>query len=155
MSNVSSSGGLTLDINEIKNCIPHRYPMLMIDRIENLVIGEGAIGIKNVTINEFFFKGHFPEKPIMPGIFIIEAMGQTAGVVVAKTMNLDRNGELVYFMSMTDVRFRKLVQPGDVLHLHVKKERSRDNVWRFSGKAYVNDVLTTEAIFTAMIAASE
>lgn len=140
-----------LNINEIKECLPHRYPMLMIDRIEDLVLGESAIGIKNVTINEPFFQGHFPTKPIMPGVLIVEAMGQTAGVVVAKTMNLEKNGGLVYFMSMNDVRFRKLVEPGDVLHLHVKKERSRENVWRFTGKAFVNDVLVTEATFTAMI----
>jgi 3-hydroxyacyl-[acyl-carrier-protein] dehydratase len=154
MDNLSSSEGLILDINEIKKCIPHRYPMLMIDRIENLVLGDGAVGIKNVTVNEFFFKGHFPERPIMPGVFIVEAMGQTAGVVVAKTMNSNKDGELVYFMSMTDVKFRKLVEPGDVLRLHVKKDRSRDSVWRFSGKAYVNDSIVAEATFTAMIASS-
>jgi 3-hydroxyacyl-[acyl-carrier-protein] dehydratase len=141
----------TLSINEIKECLPHRYPMLMIDRVENLRLGESAIGVKNVTINEPFFAGHFPVKPIMPGIFIVEAMGQTAGVVVAKTMNLQKSGGLVYFMSMTDVKFRKLVEPGDVLHLHVKKERSRDSVWRFSGKAFVKEALVAEAMFTAMI----
>jgi 3-hydroxyacyl-[acyl-carrier-protein] dehydratase len=125
--------------------------MLLIDRIENLILGESAIGIKNVTINEFFFQGHFPTKPIMPGVLIVEAMGQTAGVVVAKTMNIEKNEGLVYFMSMDDVRFRKSVEPGDVLRLHVKKDRSRGNVWRFNGKAYTKDVLVAEATFTAMI----
>jgi 3-hydroxyacyl-[acyl-carrier-protein] dehydratase len=125
--------------------------MLMIDRVEDLVLGEGAVGIKNVTVNEPFFQGHFPTKPIMPGIFIVEAMGQTAGVVVAKTMPLKKNGGLVYFMSMDSVKFRKVVEPGATLRLCVRKDRSRGNVWRFSGKAYVNNSLVTEASFTAMI----
>jgi 3-hydroxyacyl-[acyl-carrier-protein] dehydratase len=142
---------INLDINQIKDCLPHRYPMLMIDRIENLILGESATGIKSVTINELFFQGHFPTKPIMPGVLIVEAMGQTAGVVVAKTMQLEKNGGLVYFMSMDGVRFRKLVEPGDVLHLNVKKDRARNNVWRFKGEAYVRDALVTEATFTAMI----
>jgi 3-hydroxyacyl-[acyl-carrier-protein] dehydratase len=128
--------------------------MLMIDRIEKLRPGEGAVGIKNVTVNEPFFAGHFPEKPIMPGVFIVEAMGQTAGIVVAKSMNLSQNG-LVYFMAMDNVKFRKLVEPGDVLQLQVQKERNRDNVWRFRGKAFVNDTLVAEAVFTAMIVIPE
>ncbi|MDR2794841.1 MAG: 3-hydroxyacyl-ACP dehydratase FabZ [Holosporaceae bacterium] len=145
---------LTLDINEIKKYLPHRYPMLMIDRIEKLRPGESAIGIKNVTVNEPFFSGHFPNKPIMPGVFIVEAMGQTAGVVVAKNMELSQNG-LVYFMAMDNVKFRKLVEPGNVLQLHVQKERRRDNVWRFRGEALVNNTLVAEAIFTAMIVIPE
>jgi 3-hydroxyacyl-[acyl-carrier-protein] dehydratase len=142
---------MNLDVNQIKDCLPHRYPMLMIDRIEDLVLGESAIGIKGVTVNEPFFQGHFPTKPIMPGVLIVEAMGQTAGVIVAKTMQLEKNNGLVYFMSMDGVRFRKLVEPGDVLRLHVKKDRSRNNVWRFKGEAYVKETLVAEAIFTAMI----
>jgi 3-hydroxyacyl-[acyl-carrier-protein] dehydratase len=150
MVDMESYNPINLDIIEIRNCLPHRYPLLMIDRVENLILGESAIGIKNVTGNEPFFQGHFPEKPIMPGVLIVEAMGQTAGVVVAKTINLKQQG-LVYFMSIDSARFRKLVEPGDVLRLHVKKERSRENVWRFNGKAFVNDSLVTEAVFTAMI----
>lgn len=142
---------ISLNVNEIKDYLPHRYPMLMIDRVENLVLGESAIGIKNVTANEPFFQGHFPSRPIMPGVFIVEALGQTAGVVVSRTMELAQSGGLVYFMSMDDVRFRKLVEPGDTLRLHVQKDRSRGNVWRFKGKAYVNDALVAEATFTAMI----
>lgn len=142
---------LELNINEIKDCLPHRYPMLLIDRVKDLKLGERAVGIKNVTFNEPFFQGHFPARPIMPGVLIVEAMGQTAGVVVSKTMNLEKSGGLVYFMSMDNVKFRKLVEPGDVLHLHVVKEKSRGNVWRFSGKAYVEGNLVTEAVFTAMI----
>ncbi|MBR1734781.1 MAG: 3-hydroxyacyl-ACP dehydratase FabZ [Alphaproteobacteria bacterium] len=146
---------IKLDINEIKECLPHRYPMLMIDRVEDLVLGESAIGIKNVTANELFFQGHFPKRPIMPGVFIVEAMGQTAGVVVSKTMALEKSGGLVYFMAMDGVRFRKLVEPGDTLHLHVQKDRSHGNVWRFKGRALVNGALVAEATFTAMIVIPE
>jgi 3-hydroxyacyl-[acyl-carrier-protein] dehydratase len=126
--------------------------MLMIDRIEDLIPGESAVGIKNVTINEPFFRGHFPSKPIMPGVMIVEAMGQTAGVVVAKAPDFENmSSGLVYFMSMDGVLFRKLVEPGNVLRLCVKKDRSRGNVWRFKGEAYVNEALVSEATFTAMI----
>ncbi|MDR1375617.1 MAG: 3-hydroxyacyl-ACP dehydratase FabZ [Holosporaceae bacterium] len=149
---MDTDGQINLNINEIKDCLPHRYPMLLIDRIEDLRLGESAIGIKNVTLNEYFFQGHFPTKPVLPGVIIVEAMGQTAGVVVSKTMDLEKNNGLVYFMSMDNVRFRKLVEPGDVLRLHVVKDRRRENVWRFNGKAYVNDALVAEATFTAMLA---
>ncbi|MDR0753663.1 MAG: 3-hydroxyacyl-ACP dehydratase FabZ [Holosporaceae bacterium] len=142
--------GIVLNVNQIKKLIPHRYPMLMIDRVEDLVPGESAIGVKNVSINEPFFPGHFPEKAIMPGIFIVEAMGQTAGVTVA-TMSTGQNGWLVYFMTIDKVKFRKIVVPGDTLQLCVKKDRSRGNVWRFRGEAYVGDTLVAEATFTAMI----
>jgi 3-hydroxyacyl-[acyl-carrier-protein] dehydratase len=142
---------MNLGFEDIKACLPHRYPMLLIDRVEDIVLGESAVGIKNVTYNEPFFQGHFPSRPIMPGVLIVEAMGQTAGVVVAKTLNLEESGGLIYFMSMDNVRFRKLVEPGDVLHLHVTKDRNRGNVWRFQGKAFVNESLVTEAVFTAMI----
>ncbi|GHU16870.1 3-hydroxyacyl-[acyl-carrier-protein] dehydratase FabZ [Alphaproteobacteria bacterium] len=148
------SVNLSLDINEIKKCLPHRYPMLMIDRLEQLRPGIGAVGLKNVSVNESFFQGHFPDRPIMPGVLIVEAMGQTAGVVVAKSMNLSESG-LVYFMSMDNVKFRKLVEPGDLLRLVVTKERSRGNVWRFKGEAFVKDALVAEATFTAMIVTPE
>lgn len=141
----------SMNLSEIKECLPHRYPMLMIDRVENLVLGKSAVGIKNVTNNEPFFQGHFPEKPIMPGVLIVEAMGQTAGVLVSKTMHLEKNGGLVYFMSMDKVKFRKLVEPGDVLKLHVEKEKNHGNVWRFRGETYVGENLVSEAVFTAMI----
>lgn len=148
---MSETNAINLDINEIKKCLPHRYPMLMVDRVENLVLGEGAVGIKNVTVNELFFQGHFPDRPVMPGVFIVEAMGQTAGVVVAKTLKVEESGGLVYFMSMDNVKFRKLVEPGNVLRLYVHKEKSRGNVWRFRGEAMVNNDLVAEATFTAMI----
>lgn len=146
---------LSLDINEIKECLPHRYPMLMIDRVIDLKLGESAIGIKNVTCNEPFFQGHFPAKPIMPGVLIVEALGQTAGVIVAKTMNIENSGGLVYFMSMDNIKFRKTVEPGDTLHLHVTKDKSRGNIWRFKGKAYVDGVLVSEATFMAVIVLDE
>lgn len=140
-----------LNLDEIKKCLPHRYPMLLVDKIESYTAGESAVGIKNVTANEPFFQGHFPAKEIMPGVLIIEAMGQTAGVLVCKTMNFEKSGDLVYFMSIENAKFRKLVVPGNVLKLHVTKERSRGKVWRFKGEAYVEDDLVAEAIFSAMI----
>lgn len=146
---------LSLDVNEIKKCLPHRYPMLLIDKVIDLKLGESATGIKNVTCNEPFFQGHFPSRPIMPGVLIVEAMGQTSGVIVSKTMKLEDSGGLVYFMSMDKIKFRKLVEPGDVLQLKVVKEQSRLNVWRFNGKAYVKDALVAEATFTAMIVLNE
>lgn len=147
--------GLSLNLCEIRECLPHRYPMLMIDRVENLILGESATGIKNVTANEPFFQGHFPTRPIMPGVLIVEALGQTAGVVVAKTMSIEKSGGLVYFMSMDGVKFRKLVEPGDTLRLQVQKDRAHGNVWRFKGRAYVGESLVTEATFTAMIVLPE
>ena len=146
---------LKLNVNEIKQCLPHRYPMLMIDEVRDLKLGESAVGIKNVTVNEPFFQGHFPTRPIMPGVLIVEAMGQTAGVIVSKTMHLENSGGLVYFMSMDGIKFRKLVEPGNVLQLRVQKEKSRGNVWRFKGEAYVDDSLVAEAVFTAMIVLEE
>ena len=140
-----------LNINEIKEIIPHRYPFLLLDKVTELSPGIGAVGYKNVSINEPFFQGHFPAKEIMPGVLIIEAMGQTAGVLVCKTMSFEKSGDLVYFMSIENAKFRKLVVPGDVLKLHVTKERSRGKVWRFKGEAYVDGVLVAEAVFSAMI----
>lgn len=141
----------TADIEEIMKCIPHRYPMLMIDRVEDIKLNESAVGIKNVSINEWYFQGHFPEKPILPGVLIIEAMAQTAGILVVKTLGKDFEGKLVYFMSVEEAKFRKPVIPGDVLRLKVVKERARGFVWKFKGEAWVGDTLTDEATFTAMI----
>lgn len=151
----SQAKAISLNVCEIKECLPHRYPMLMIDRVENLVLGESAVGIKNVTANEPFFEGHFPTRPIMPGVLIVEALGQTAGVVVAKTMSIEKSGGLVYFMAMEGVKFRKLVEPGDTLRLHVQKDRVHGNVWRFKGRAFVGESLVAEATFTAMIVLPE
>ena len=140
-----------LDINRIMQLIPHRYPMLMIDRVVDIVLGESAVGIKNVTINEPFFQGHFPQQPVMPGVLIVEAMAQTAGTLVVATLGPEAEGRLVYFMTIDEARFRRPVVPGDTVHIHVTKQRSRGNVWRFRGEAKVKDVLVAEATYSAMI----
>jgi 3-hydroxyacyl-[acyl-carrier-protein] dehydratase len=131
--------------------IPHRHPMLMIDRVIDVVTGVRATGVKNVTINEGFFAGHFPDKPVMPGVLIIEAMAQTAAVLVVHTLGADAEGKLVYFMSVDGARFRKPVEPGDQLHVEVVKRRSRGNVWKFAGRAMVGSTLVAEATYAAMI----
>ena len=147
----NTGAGFTIDIHRIMEMIPHRYPMLMIDRLENVVPAESATGIKNVTANEPFFQGHFPGKPVMPGVLIIEAMAQTAAVVVVASLGTTAEGKLVYFMSIDGARFRKPVEPGDQLRIHCKKERQRGNVWKFSAEAKVDDTVVAEATYTAMI----
>ena len=139
------------NLEEIQRLIPHRYPFLLIDKVENIIIGKSALGIKNVTVNEPYFQGHFPSKPIMPGVLIIEAMAQTAAILVSKTIKIVDHDFLVYFMSISNAKFRKLVQPGDVLKLKVLVERNRGNTWKFSGNAFVEENLVTEANFTAMM----
>ena len=140
-----------IDIHRIMEMIPHRYPFLMIDRVVDIVPGAKATGVKNVTINEPYFAGHFPERPVMPGVLIIEAMAQTAAVFVVHTLGAESEGKLVYFMSVDGARFRKPVEPGDQLHVEVTKQRSRGNVWKFSGKATVDGKLVAEATYAAMI----
>jgi 3-hydroxyacyl-[acyl-carrier-protein] dehydratase len=140
-----------LDIARIMHAIPHRFPMLMIDRMEDVVLGQSAVGIKNVSVNEPFFQGHFPGHPIMPGVMIIEAMAQTSAVLVVETLGPDAAGKLVYFMSIESAKFRRPVVPGDRLHIHVSKLRSRGNVWKFNGVARVDGVAVAEAIYAAMI----
>lgn len=143
--------GKEVDINRIMEMIPHRYPFLMVDKVVDIVVNESAVGIKNVTINEPFFQGHFPQRPVMPGVLIIEAMAQTAAVLVVSTLGPASEGKLVYFMSVDEARFRKPVGPGDQLHVHVTKQRSRGNVWKFRAEAKVNDTLMAEAVYAAMI----
>lgn len=139
-----------IDINEIMEMIPHRYPFLLIDKVKDIQSGESAIGIKNVTVDEPYFEGHFPGHPIMPGVLIIEAMAQTSAVLVVEAMGKKEN-RLVYFMTVDQARFRKPVLPGDRLELTVRKERSRGNVWKFKGEAHVDGNLKAEAVFSAMI----
>ena len=141
----------SVDISRIMEMIPHRYPFLMIDKVVDLLLGESAVGIKNVTINEPHFQGHFPRKAVMPGVLIIEAMAQTAAVLVVHTLGASAEGKLVYFMTVDNARFRRPVVPGDQLHIHVKKDRQRGNVWKFAGKAKVDGVLVAEAVYGAMI----
>lgn len=149
---------ILLNINDIMDLIPHRYPFLFIDYIEEIVASERIKAVKMVSINEWFFQGHFPNQPIMPGVLIIEALAQAAGVLAQYSARLDKpkdktttNEELVYFMSITEAKFRQPVLPGDKLELHVQKERQRGNVWKFKGEAIVNGKITDEALFTAMI----
>ena len=142
---------ISIDIDGVMRMIPHRYPFLMIDRIVDLIPGAGATGIKNVSINEPYFQGHFPSRPVMPGVLLIEAMAQTAAVVVVHSLGPQSEGRLVYFMSVESARFRKPVFPGDTLHVHVVRQRNRGNVWKFSGEAKVDGVLVAEAVYTAMI----
>lgn len=144
-----------INIGEIQRLIPHRYPFLLIDKLVDVYLGQEAVGIKNVTMNEWFFQGHFPDKPIMPGVLIIEAMAQAAGALVVKTLDHRDNklapGKTVYFMSIEEAKFRKPVYPGDVLRLKVSFLKSRGSVWKFQGQALVGDQLMSEATFTAMI----
>lgn len=140
-----------IDIERIMQMIPHRYPFLMIDRVIDIVPGVKCTGVKNVSINESFFAGHFPNQPVMPGVLIIEAMAQTAAVFVVHTLGPDAEGKLVYFMTVDGARFRKPVRPGDQVHVEVTKERNRGNVWKFAGRATVDGTLVAEATFAAMI----
>lgn len=140
-----------MDINEVLQYLPHRYPFLLIDRVLACEPGKSITAMKNVTINEPFFSGHFPNHPIMPGVLIIEAMAQTAAVLVMSSLGQDADGKLVYFMSIDGVRFRRPVVPGDRLELHVEKIQSRANVWKFSGKGIVEGKVAAEATFAAMI----
>lgn len=140
-----------LDIERIMEMIPHRYPFLMIDRVVDIVTGVKATGLKNVTVNENYFAGHFPQQPVMPGVLIIEAMAQTAAVLVVHTLGPEFEGKLVYFMSVDGARFRKPVMPGDQMRVEVVKQQKRRNVWRFEGRAIVEGALVAEATYSAMI----
>lgn len=131
--------------------IPHRYPFLLVDKIVDFIPGERAVGIKNVTMNEPQFQGHFPGAPVMPGVLIVEAMAQTAGCMVVHTLGKEAEGKLVYFMTIDEARFRKPVVPGDVMRIHVEKLQNRRNVWKFRGEARVGDDLCAEAVYSAMI----
>jgi len=140
-----------IDIARVMHAIPHRYPFLMIDRVVDLVRDRSATGIKNVSINENFFQGHFPGHPVMPGVLIIEAMAQTAAVLVVETLGPDAAGRVVYFMSVEGAKFRRPVIPGDQLRIHCTKMRSRGNVWKFSAVAMVDGASVAEATYAAMI----
>jgi 3-hydroxyacyl-[acyl-carrier-protein] dehydratase len=139
------------NIAQIMRAIPHRYPFLLIDRVVDLVIGESAVGVKNVSINENFFQGHFPSEPVMPGVLLIESMAQTAAVLVVATLGPDAEGKLVYFMSIEGAKFRRPVVPGDQVMVHVTKVQRRMNVWKFSGQAKVDGQIVAEATYAAMI----
>jgi 3-hydroxyacyl-[acyl-carrier-protein] dehydratase len=148
---VAEEAPLEIDRQRVMEMIPHRDPFLMIDKVVGVVKNERAVGIKNVSPDEYYFRGHFPSRPVMPGVLIIEAMAQTAAVLVVHTLGPRAEGKLVYFMTVDNARFRKPVVPGDCLHVHVIKQRHRGNVWRFEGEAKVNGQLAAEAVFAAMI----
>jgi 3-hydroxyacyl-[acyl-carrier-protein] dehydratase len=151
MDNLENRIGKQIDVNRVMQMIPHRYPFLMVDKVIRVIPDVSAVGIKNVTVSEPHFQGHFPQRPVMPGVLIIEAMAQTAAVLVVETLGPAAEGKLVYFMSVDNARFRKPVVPGDTLYIHVHKERSRGNVWRFRGEAKVDEILMAEATYAAMI----
>lgn len=141
----------TLDVVQIKKLLPHRPPMLLVEKLTDIVKMESATGWKAIGINEPYFQGHFPDYAVMPGVLIVEAMAQTAGAVVVHSLGFEREKRIVYFMSIDKARFRKPVHPGDLMRMPVKALRRRGPVWRFEGKAYVGDTLCAEAEFSAMI----
>ena len=147
----TGTSAIPIDIMRIMKLIPHRFPFLMIDRVVELKLDEKAVGLKNVSINEPYFQGHFPREAVMPGVLVIESMAQTAAVLVVETLEGAAAGKLVYFMTVDDARFRKPVMPGDQLLVEVTKLRSRGNFWKFRGEARVEGKLVAEATISAMI----
>lgn len=146
------SGAPAYDIRKVLNALPHRYPFLLVDRVQSLTVGEEIHAIKAVSFNEQFFQGHFPGRPIMPGVLIIEALAQAAAILAIETLELAGSGKLVYFMAMEGVKFRTPVEPGCLLDLHVGFIQKRARVCKFWGKAMLGDKLACEMQFTAMIA---
>ncbi len=143
---------MNFDIKQILKLLPHRYPFLLLDKVVDVVPGEKGIGIKNITFNEPYFQGHFPDNPIMPGVLQIEAMAQTAGLVVMSQIKKDENQKAdVLFATVDKVRFRKPVVPGDRIEFHVQKVNQVKNVYKFEGKGYVDGNLVSQAIFSALI----
>jgi 3-hydroxyacyl-[acyl-carrier-protein] dehydratase len=141
-----------LDINEIMSILPHRYPFLMVDRVVEMEPGKRIVGIKNVTINEPFFQGHFPGHPVMPGVLIVEAMAQVAGILAYLSSDDEIRKKVCYFLSIDNARFRKPVVPGDLLRLEMESTMNRRGIWGFSGKAYVEDKLVADAELKATFA---
>ncbi len=149
---VPQTGRGPLDIRQVMAALPHRFPMLLVDRVESLEPDVRITAIKAVTINEPFFAGHFPGRPIMPGVLIVEALAQAAGVLAVESLGLAGSGKLVYFMAIDGAKFRTPVEPGCLLELHVEFVQKRSSVCKFAGRAMVNGKLAAEANFTAMIA---
>jgi 3-hydroxyacyl-[acyl-carrier-protein] dehydratase len=141
-----------LDIKRVMAALPHRYPMLLVDRVESLDPEKGIVAIKAVTVNEPFFQGHFPARPIMPGVLIVEALAQAAGVLAVEALGLVGTGKLVYFMAIEGAKFRQPVEPGVLLKLEVEFVQKRSSVCKFAGRATIDGKLAAEASFTAMIA---
>jgi len=154
MSEAATQAGVRgpFDIKAVMAALPHRYPMLLVDRVEELVVDERIAAIKAVTINESFFQGHFPGRPIMPGVLIVEALAQAAGVLAVESLGLAGSGKLVYFMAIDEAKFRIPVEPGVLLRLEVEFVQKRASVCKFAGKALVDGKVAAQANFTAMIA---
>jgi len=153
MDDQNAKPGLaTADIARVMKLLPHRYPFLLVDRMYDMDGDESCVGVKNVTINEPFFQGHFPQYPVMPGVLIIEGLAQTAGALCVHSLGENYVAELVYFMGIDKAKFRKPVLPGDQLHYHVRKIRNRGRVWRFAGDARVSGQVVAEAEISAMLA---
>src|SRR5213079_3748536 len=147
-----SAADTSLDIRRIMAALPHRYPMLLVDRVETLVPNQSITAIKAVSINEGYFQGHFPGRPIMPGVLIVEALAQAAGVLAVESLGLSGSGKLVYFMAIEGAKFRAPVEPGVLLRLEVEFVQKRSSVCKFAGRASIDGKLAAEASFTAMIA---
>lgn len=147
---MTNGAALSADLDLIQRIIPHRYPFLLVDKVRDIIVGESCVGIKNVTINEPQFTGHFPGMPIFPGVMIIEAMAQTSGILVGLSMDLVDKNATVFFMGVDGVKFRRKVVPGDVMELHVRTLRGGGRVWKFEGRAMVDGELACEAQFMAM-----
>lgn len=143
---------MLLDVNEIMKILPHRYPFLMVDRIIELEHGKRCVGIKNVTINEPFFQGHFPGHPVMPGVLIIEAMAQVAGIMASLASDESTRKKVTYFISIDSARFRKPVLPGDQLRIEIETTMNRRGIWGVDGKVYVGETLVTDAALKATFA---
>ncbi|WP_244552346.1 3-hydroxyacyl-ACP dehydratase FabZ [Allosphingosinicella indica] len=141
-----------MDVRRVMAALPHRYPMLLVDRVESLIVDQSIAAIKAVTMNEEFFQGHFPGRPIMPGVLIVEALAQAAGVLAVESLGLAGSGKLVYFMAIDEAKFRTPVEPGCLLRLEVAFVQKRATVCKFAGKAFVDGKLAAQANFTAMIA---
>ena len=153
MNELSSGAAIgPLDIRRVMAALPHRYPMLLVDRVEQIIPNQSITAIKAVTMNEGFFQGHFPGRPIMPGVLIVEALAQAAGVLAVESLGLADSGKLVYFMAIEGAKFRTPVEPGCLLQLEVEFIQKRSTVCKFAGKASVDGKLAAEASFTAMIA---
>ncbi len=154
MSEAGAEIGPSIEIQEVLLRIPHRYPFLLVDRAEDYRPYKSIVGIKSVTINEPFFQGHFPNNPVMPGVLIVEALGQTGAVLMSKSINADIEGKTILFISVDNCRFRAPVRPGATLRMNVEVLRYRSDLFKFQGRAFIEGRVAAEAAFAAMVVSS-